>query len=699
VLIAALTIACSLSAQTKAARIESPIVSEKDFVWYVEQKEAWKVLTQKDKTNETAWLNYYNAARYMSWFQQADSTAKQVVHEMEQAIPDSYAFNICAYRESTSGKGYGDPKKYAEAALSMLPDEMQESRLYGIELDSISGRIARKLYPDADITIAGFEDTDRRDFYDLAIGNVPFGSYKVRDKPYDHLGFSIHNYFFAKAIDQVRPGGIIAFVTSKYTLDSQSTDVRKYIAQRAELIGAIRLPDNAFRANAGTDVVSDIIFLQKREHPIDIEPDWVHLGIAPNGVAINSYYADHLEMILGELREESTPFGRMEGTVKPIPGADLGEQLREAVTYLHATYVPMEQTIEDAAAAATTIPADPNVKNFSYTVVNGDVYFRENSVMNLMELNAAAKNRVKGMVQLRGIVNELIDYQMRDYPDEDIAIKQAELNAAYDAFTDAYGLINSSANAKVFQEDSSYYLLCSLEEVDENGKLIAKADMFTKRTIRPERVITSVDTPSEALAVSIGEHGKVDLPYMADLLGEPGNYGKITNDLKGVIFKDPSAGGDETDGWQTADEYLSGNVRNKLKVARVAESMDNRYTVNVEALEQAQPVDLEASEIDVRLGATWVPLRVFEQFMYETFETPFYLRRSILIQFAPTTAEWRITGKTSPSRYDVPAYSTYGTDGANAYRILEETLNLKDIRIFDVVEDAEGKSRRVLNKK
>ena len=583
--------------------------------------------------------------------------------------------------------------------FGMLPDAMQESRLYGIELDPVSGRIARKLYPDADITIAGFEDTDRRDFYDLAIGNVPFGSYKVRDKPYDHLGFSIHNYFFAKAIDQVRPGGIIAFVTSKYTMDSQSTDVRKYIAQRAELIGAIRLPDNAFRANAGTDVVSDIIFLQKREHPIDIDPDWVHLGIAPNSVAINSYYADHLEMILGELREESTPFGRMEGTVKPIPGTDLGEQLREAVTHLHATYVPMEQTIEDAAVAATTIPADPNVKNFSYTVVNGEVYFRENSVMNLMELNAAAKNRVKGMVQLRGIVNELIDYQMRDYPDEDIAIKQAELNAAYDAFTDAYGLINSSANAKVFQEDSSYYLLCSLEEVDENGKLIAKADMFTKRTIRPERVITSVDTPSEALAVSIGEHGKVDLPYMADLLGEPGNYGKITNDLKGVIFKDPSAGGDETDGWQTADEYLSGNVRNKLKVARVAESMDNRYTVNVEALEQAQPVDLEASDIDVRLGATWVPLRVFEQFMYETFETPFYLRRSIRIQFAPTTAEWRITGKTSPSRYDVSAYSTYGTDRANAYRILEETLNLKDIRIFDVVEDAEGKSRRVLNKK
>ena len=583
--------------------------------------------------------------------------------------------------------------------FGMLPEAMQGSRLYGIELDPISGRIAQKLYPNANITISGFEDTDNRDFYDLAIGNVPFGGYKVSDKPYDHLGFSIHNYFFAKAIDQVRPGGLVAFVTSKYTMDSQSSDVRRYIAQRAELIGAIRLPDNAFRANAGAEVVSDIIFLQKREHPIDIEPDWVQIGLSANNIRINSYFAEHPEMILGELKEESTPFGRMEGTVKPFEGADLGELLQEAVSHLHAQYVPMVQTIEDEEISANVIPADPNVKNFSYTVVDGDVYFRENSVMNLVELNDANKGRIKGLVQLRRIVNELIDYQLQDYPDEDILLKQTELNAAYDDFTAQFGLINAKANSKVFQEDSSYYLLCSLENLDENGNLLSKADMFTKRTIRPQRVVNSVDTPSEALAVSIGERGKVDLPYMADLLGEPGNYERITKDLTGVIFKDPVSGGEMTEGWQTADEYLSGNVREKLRIAKVAENTDNRYSVNVKALEQAQPVDLEASEIDIRLGAIWVPPHIFEQFMYETFETPYYNRRVIQLQFSPATAEWRISGKSVPSRYDVPAYSTYGTERANAYRILEDTLNLRDVRIFDTVEDADGKNRRVLNKK
>ena len=583
--------------------------------------------------------------------------------------------------------------------FGMLPDSMQESRLYGVELDPISGRIAQKLYPDAEITVAGFETTDRRDFYDLAVGNVPFGQYRVNDKPYDKLGFSIHNYFFAKAVDQVRPGGVVAFVTSRYTMDAKSPEVRKYLAQRAELLGAIRLPNNAFRANAGADVVSDIIFLQKREHPIDIEPDWVHLELTADGIPINSYFTDHPGMVLGELTTESTPFGRMESTVLPIPGADLGKQLADAVTKIHGTYTALQHVSEELTDAGDVIPADPSVRNFSYALADGELYFRENSVMRPVDRKGDAKERIKGMIVLRGIVNELIDYQMNDYPDGEIEAKQRELDAAYDAFTEKFGLLNSRANAQAFDEDSSYYLLCSLENLDENGSLKSKADMFTKRTIRPDRKVERVDTPSEALAVSIGEKGSVNLPYMADLLGEPGNYGRITRELSGVIFRDPMNSGNEEEGWQTADEYLSGNVREKLRIARVAEQTDAQYTVNVKALEQAQPRDLDASEIDVRLGATWIPPDIFEQFMYEAFNTPYYLRYSIRISFSEYTAEWRVSGKTQTSRYDVPAYVTYGTDRANAYRILEETLNLKDIRIYDTVEDADGKKRRVLNKK
>ena len=587
--------------------------------------------------------------------------------------------------------------------FGMLPDSMADSRLYGVELDSITGRIAKKLYPQADITVAGFETTDRRDFYDLAVGNVPFGQYKVNDKAYNKLGFSIHNYFFAKAIDQVRPGGIIAFVTSRYTMDSKDSTARKHMAERADLLGAIRLPNNAFRANAGTDVVSDIIFLQKRDRPIDHEPDWVQLGKTEDGFAINQYFVDHPEMILGVLSTESTQYGREELTVAPIEGANLADQLAEAVQHIEGQYTAAEVDAPDIAeeeATRRTLPADPEVKNFSYTVVDGEVFYRENSVMTQVELSDTAKGRVTGMVELRQIVNELIEQQLNDYPDEDIKATQERLNAAYDVFTAKYGLLNDRKNGRLFEQDSSYYLLCSLENLDEQGQLKSKAAMFTKRTIRPERTVTSVDTPSEALAVSIGEHGKVDLPYMAELLGTPGEYGRITTELSGVIFKDPAA--DPTDpeaGWQMADEYLSGDVRAKLRMAQFAAETNPEFAVNVTALEKAQPRELEASEIDVRLGATWLDPDIIQKFMTETFQIPYYLRHAVKVRYSPYTAEWRVEGKTATGRSDIISSETYGTSRANAYKILEETLNLKDVRIYDTIEDAEGKPKRVLNKR
>ena len=587
--------------------------------------------------------------------------------------------------------------------FGMLPDSMADSRLYGVELDSITGRIAKMLYPQADITVAGFETTDRRDFYDLAVGNVPFGQYKVNDKTYSKLGFSIHNYFFAKAIDQVRPGGVVAFVTSRYTMDSKDSTARKHMAERADLLGAIRLPNNAFKANAGTEVVSDIIFLQKRDRPIDHEPDWVQLGKTEDGFAINQYFADHPEMVLGELTTESTQYGREELTVAPIEGANLADQLAEAVQHIEGQYTAAEVDTPDIAeeeAARHTLPADPEVKNFAYTVVDGEVFYRENSVMTQVELSDTAKGRVTGMVELRQIVNDLIQQQLEDYPDEDIKATQERLNAAYDAFTAKYGLINDKKNARLFDDDSSYYLLCSLENLDEQGQLKSKAAMFTKRTIRPERTVTSVDTPSEALAVSIGEHGKVDLPYMAELLGTPGEYGRITTELSGVIFKDPAA--DPTDpeaGWQTADEYLSGNVRDKLRMAQFAAETNPEFAVNVDALIKAQPRELEASEIDVRLGATWLAPEIIQKFMTETFQIPYYLRHAVKVRYSPYTAEWRVEGKTATGRSDIISSETYGTSRANAYKILEETLNLKDVRIYDTIEDAEGKPKRVLNKR
>ena len=623
----------------------------------------------------------------------AHYTSPTVIHAIYDAV-EKIGFRSGNILEPSMGVGN---------FFGMLPDTMQDSRLYGVELDSITGRIAQKLYPQADITVAGFETTDRRDFYDLAVGNVPFGNYKVADKAYNKFGFSIHNYFFAKAIDQVRPGGIVAFVTSRYTMDSKDSTARKHMAERADLLGAIRLPNNAFRANAGTDVVSDIIFLQKRDRPIDHEPDWVQLGKTEDGFAINQYFVDHSEMILGVLSTESTQYGREELTVAPIEGANLADQLAEAVQHIKGQYAEVEVETPDIADTENEkhiLPADPDVKNFSYTVVDGEVFYRENSVMTQVELSDTAKGRVTGMVELRQIVNELIQQQLEDYPDADIKATQERLNAAYDAFTAKYGLLNDRKNGRLFEQDSSYYLLCSLENLDEQGQLKSKAAMFTKRTIRPERTVTSVDTPSEALAVSIGEHGKVDLPYMAELLGTPGEYGRITTELSGVIFKDPSA--DPTDpeaGWQMADEYLSGDVRAKLRMAQFAAETNSEFAVNVEALTKAQPRELEASEIDVRLGATWLNPDIIQKFMTETFQIPYYLRHAVKVRYSPYTAEWRVEGKTATGRGDIISSETYGTSRANAYKILEETLNLKDVRIYDTIEDAEGKPKRVLNKR
>ena len=578
--------------------------------------------------------------------------------------------------------------------FGLLPEQMQGSKLYGVELDSITGRIAKQLYPKADITIAGFETTDRKDFYDLAVGNVPFGQYQVDDRAYNKLGFSIHDYFFAKTLDQVRPGGVIAFVTSRYTMDKQSPEVRRYIAQRAELLGAIRLPNNAFRANAGTDVVSDIIFLQRREHPFEIDESWIHLGQSENGFAINSYFAEHPEMVLGTPSSESTQYGKQDYTVNPIEGADLGTLLHEAVQKIGGKYQEAElPDLGENEKIDTSIPADPNVKNYTYTVVDGEVYYRKNSVMVKPELNATAKERVKGMVQLRDCVQKLIGQQLDGFiSDETIRQTQQELDTLYDSFTEKYGLINARANSLAFSDDSSYFLLCSLEMLDEENNLKRKADIFTKRTIRPHESITSVDTASEALALSISEKARVDMNYMAQLSGK--SQEELIDELTGVIFLDPVHGE-----WQTADEYLSGDVRQKLREAETAAKDSPGYLPNVEALRQAQPKDLDASEIEVRLGATWIDKGYIKQFMFELLEPAFYVRRSIDVNYSDFSAEWNITGKSVVGRSDINANMTYGTERANAYKILEDTLNLRDVRIYDTIEDADGREKRVLNSK
>ena len=579
--------------------------------------------------------------------------------------------------------------------FGMLPDSMASSKLYGVELDSLTGRIAKQLYPKADITVAGFETTDRKDFFDLAVGNVPFGQYQVNDRAFDKLGFSIHNYFFAKALDQVRPGGVVAFVTSRYTMDAKDSSARKYIAQRADFLGAIRLPNNAFKANAGTEVVSDIIFLQKRDRPIEIEPDWVHLGENADGFAINSYFVDHPDMVLGRQTSESTQYGKQDFTVEPYEGLDLGTQLGYAIQNIRGTYTEAElPDLGEDEAIAESIPADPNVKNFSYTIVDGEVYYRQNSIMTKPDLNATAKERTKGMVELRYCVQKLIGQQMDGFiSDETIRQTQAELNELYDSFTAKYGLINSRANALAFADDSSYYLLCSLEELDEDKNLKRKADMFTKRTIKAHEVVTSVDTASEALALSISENAGVDMEYMSQLTGK--DEEALSKELRGVIFRNP-----ENKQWETADEYLSGNVREKLRIAQSAQKMqEGDYADNVEALKAAQPKDLDASEIEIRLGATWIDPEYIREFMWETFETPFYQRRMIDVNYSTFTAEWNIKNKSAVSYNNIAAYMTYGTERANAYKILEDTLNLRDVRIYDTKYDADGKERRVLNSK
>ena len=575
--------------------------------------------------------------------------------------------------------------------FGMLPESMSQSRLYGVELDSITGRMARQLYPDARIEITGFEKTNRKDFFDVAVGNVPFGNYKVADRAFDKYGFLIHDYFLAKTLEQVRPGGVIAFITSKGTMDKASPDVRRYIAQRAELLGAIRLPNNAFKANAGTEVTSDILFLQKREHPIDIEPDWIHLGRTADGIPVNSYFVDHPDMMLGRMQWDKSMYGNeKETTCEPIPSADLAQQLHAAVRNIDGEYKRIEISEMDMNSERT-IPADPDVRNFSYALVNGQVYYRENSVMTRPILNQTTQERIKGMIELRDCVRKLIDLQLTDGSDAEIRAQQAELGRLYDAFSAEYGIINGKANGRAFEGDSSYYLLCSLEILDEDRKLKRKADIFSKRTIRRRKPVTQVDTASEALAVSIGERAKVDLPFMARLTGKAED--EIVADLQGVIFLDPL---EQT--WQTADEYLSGNVRAKLRVARTAAESDSSFAVNVEALQAAQPKDLDASEIDVRLGTTWVDKAYIQRFMIELLGIPYYEQRRIHVNYAPQTAEWSIDGKSLLSE-NVNNHMKYGTRRAPALKILEDTLNLRDTRVYDVVQDENGREKRELNQK
>lgn len=646
-------------------------------VWALEYAQLKELLTPEE----------YAAARSSTL--NAHYTSPTVIQAIYEAV-DRMGFETGNILEPSMGVGN---------FFGMLPEKMRNSRLYGVELDPVSGRIAKQLYPKADITVGGFETTDRRDFFDLAIGNVPFGQYQVNDKAYNKLNFSIHNYFFAKALDQVRPGGVVAFVTSRYTMDAKDSTVRRYLAQRAELLGAIRLPNDAFKKNAGAEVVSDIIFLQKRDHPLDIVPEWTQTGQTEDGFAINRYFIDHPEMVLGRQEPVSTAHG-MDYTVNPIEGLELSDQLHDAVKYIHGTYQEAElPELGEGEAIDTSIPADPNVKNYSYAIVDGQVYYRENSRMVRPDLNTTAEARVKGLVGLRDCVQELIDLQMdAAVPDSTIREKQAELNSLYDSFSAKYGLINDRANRLAYADDSSYYLLCALEVIDEDGKLERKADMFTKRTIKPHQAVAVVDTASEALAVSISEKACVDMGYMSQLTGKTKE--ELAGELQGVIFRVP--GQLEQDGsphYVTADEYLSGNVRRKLRQAQRAAQQDPVYAVNVEALTAAQPKDLDASEIEVRLGATWIDKEYIQQFMYETFNTPFYLQRSIEVNYSSFTAEWQIKGKSSVSYNDVAAYTTYGTSRANAYKILEDSLNLRDVRIYDTIEDADGKERRVLNAK
>lgn len=582
--------------------------------------------------------------------------------------------------------------------IGMLPDAMQDSKIYGVELDTISAGIAQQLYQKTTIAAQGFEETNLPDsFFDGVVGNVPFGDFKVLDKRYDKHKFLIHDYFFAKSLDKLRPGGVMALVTSKGTMDKENSAVRKYIAQRAELLGAIRLPNNTFKGNAGTEVVSDILILQKRDRLIDIEPDWVHLDTDENGIKMNSYFVQHPEMILGEMKMVSGRFG-MEATCVPYENADLAAQLDEAVANIHGEITEYE-TEEELEEKDNSIPADPTVRNFSYTLVDDKIYYRENSRMTPVEVSATAENRIKGMIAIRNSVRTLIELQTEDYPDSEIKAEQERLNRLYDTFSGKYGLINSRANTSAFSQDSSFSLLSALEIIGEVGELERKADMFSKRTIKPHTPVTSVDTASEALAVSLGEKATIDMDYMMELSGKSEN--EIFEDLKGVIFLNSlyEYGNSYEPKYLMADEYLSGNVREKLRIAKKsAELYPEDYKVNVEALQKVQPKDLTASEISVRLGATWLPPDDVQEFIFHLLETPRYAQWNIKVHFSPFTSEWNIEGK-SYDKGNVRAYNTYGTSRINAYKIIEETLNLKDVRIFDYIEDDEGKKKAVLNKK
>lgn len=654
------------------------VFEENNAAWADEFRELYETLSPEE----------YQAAR--ASVLNAHYTSPTVIKAMYTAI-ENMGFRTGNILEPSCGIGN---------FFGLLPESMAGSRLYGVELDSITGRIAKQLYQNANIVIQGYEATSLPDsFFDVAIGNVPFGDYGVADKRYDKNRFLIHDYFFAKTLDKVRPGGIVAFITSSGTMDKKNPAVRKYIAQRADLLGAIRLPNNAFLANAGTGVVADILFLQKRDRPVEAEPDWVHLGKTDSGYTINQYFVDNPDMVLGELTEESTQYGKQAVTVKPIAGAELSEQLSDALANIHAEITELEQMEEAEESVAESIPADPSVRNFSFTVVNGEIYYRENSVMHKVELSVTAQNRIKGMVKIRDCTRKLIEYQLEGYPDHMIEQEQRTLNHLYDEFTAKYGLLNSRGNNMAFSDDSSYCLLCSLEVLDENGSLVRKADMFSKRTIRQQEAITSCDTATDALALSLSEKAMIDMDYMAELTGK--NEETLFSELKGVIFLNPlyGYGNNSERKYLTADEYLSGNVREKLAWARKsAEQNPDDYLVNVEALEKVQPIDLSASEIDVRLGATWLPQEDIQRFMVELLKPAYYASSKIKVHYSPLTAEWNISNKNSDYG-NVTANVTYGTKRINGYKIIEETLNLKDVRIFDTVQDENGNDKRVLNKK
>ena len=652
----------------------------------------WGGLSDAFDESKSAWASEYqelknllSAQEYVSAREStlnAHYTSPVIIRSIYEAL-DKMGFEKGNVLEPAMGIGN---------FFGMLPEKMQESRLYGVELDGITGRIAKQLYPNADVKITGFEKTDYpNDFFDVAIGNVPFGQYKVADKQYDKQNFLIHDYFFAKTLDKVRPGGVVAFVTSKGTMDKKSPEVRKYLAQRAELLGAVRLPNTAFKENAGTEVTSDILFLKKRDRVMDLEPDWVHLSENEDGIAMNSYFAEHPEMIVGKMEMVSGPYG-MESTCQPDNSRPFAEQIREAISHINGEIeaVEMDELADELADAA--IPADPDVKNYSYALVDDKVYYRENSIMKPVDMSATMQERIKSMVGIRNCTQELINLQLKEYPDAVIKEKQAELNTLYDAFSKKYGLINSQTNKRAFNQDSSYCLLCSLEKLDDEGNFKGKADMFTKRTIKKAEVVTSVDTASEALAVSLSEKAKVDLDYMAELTGK--DVDTIKDELTGIVFQNPV-----TDKWETADEYLSGNVRDKLETAKVYAENHPEYAVNVQALTQIQPEELDASEIEVRIGATWIEPKYIEDFMRDTFETPQHLfdRNVMGIQYSDVTGQWNVKGKNADYGNSL-VNMTYGTSRRNAYTILEDSLNLKDSRVYDTVME-DGKEKRVLNKK